>query len=64
VEIMTEEDLEETITKLKIDFLQKRIMALQDQIEIYRCWVRDLHKFLGIEGNEPKLMRDLEKEED
>ncbi|RLC62584.1 MAG: hypothetical protein DRI01_06650 [Chloroflexi bacterium] len=61
---MTEEDLEETITKLKIDFLQKRIMALQDQIEIYRCWVRDLHKFLGIEGNEPKLMRDLEKEED
>ncbi|OQX50611.1 MAG: hypothetical protein B5M53_12155 [Candidatus Cloacimonas sp. 4484_209] len=55
---MTEEDLKETITKLKIDFLQKRIMALQDQIEIYRCWVRDLHKFLGIEGNEPKLMEE------
>jgi len=63
---MSEEDLEETITKLKIDFLQKRIMALQDQIEVYRCWIRDLHRFLGIEGNEPKLVRDLlhEKEDD
>ena len=61
---MTEEDINETIAKIRIDFLQKRIMALQDQIEIYRCWIRDLHKFLGIEGNEPKLMRDLEKEED
>ena len=63
---MSEEDLEETITKLKIDFLQKRIMALQDQIEVYRCWIRDLHKFLGIEGNEPKLMEDVlhEKEDD
>jgi len=61
---MIEEDLEETITKLKIDSLQKRIIALQDQIEVYRCWVRDLHKFLGIEGNEPKLIEDLEKEED
>ena len=61
---MTEEDINETIVKIRIDFLQKRIMALQDQIEMYRCWIRDLHKFLGIEGNEPKLMRDLEKEED
>jgi len=61
---MTEEDINETIAKIRIDFLQKRIMALQDQIEIYRCWIRDLHKFLGIKGNEPKLMRDLEKEED
>ena len=61
---MSEEDLEETITKLKIDFLQKRIMALQDQIEVYRCWIRDLHKFLGIEGNEPKLIEDYKKEEE
>ena len=63
---MTEEDLEETITKLKIDFLQKRIMTLRDQIEIYRCWIRDLHKFLNIKDNEPKLMQDLlhEKEDD
>ena len=61
---MTEEDINETIAKIRIDFLQKRIMALQDQIEIYRCWIRDLHKFLGIEGNEPKLIEDLEKEED
>jgi len=61
---MTEEDINETIAKIRIDFLQKRIMALQDQIEVYRCWVRDLHKFLGIEGNEPKLIEDLEKEED
>ena len=61
---MTEEDINETIAKIRIDFLQKRIIALQDQIEIYRCWVRDLHKFLGIEGNEPKLIEDLEKEED
>jgi len=61
---MTEEDINETIAKIRIDFLQKRIIALQDQIEIYRCWIRDLHKFLGIEGNEPKLIEDLEKEED
>ena len=63
---MTEEDINETIAKIRIDFLQKRIMALQDQIEVYRCWIRDLHKFLGIEGNEPKLVRDLlhEKEDD
>jgi len=54
------------MVKIRVDFLQKRIMALQDQIEVYRCWVRDLHKFLGIEGNEPKLMEDLlhEKEDD
>ena len=63
---MTEEDINETIAKIRIDFLQKRIMALQEQIEVYRCWIRDLHKFLGIEGNEPKLMEDLlhEKEDD
>ena len=61
---MTEEDINETIAKIRIDFLQKRIMALQDQIEIYRCWVRDLHKFLGIEGNEPKLIEDYKKEEE
>jgi len=60
---MTEEDINETIAKIRIDFLQKRIIALQDQIEVYRCWVRDLHKFLGIEGNEPKLIEDLEKED-
>jgi len=61
---MTEEDINETIAKIKIDFLQKRIMTLQDQIEIYRCWIRDLHKFLGIEGNEPKLIEDYKKEEE
>ena len=61
---MTEEDINETMAKIRIDFLQKRIMALQEQIEIYRCWIRDLHKFLNIKDNEPKLMRDLEKEED
>ena len=61
---MTEEDINETIAKIRIDFLQKRIMALQDQIEVYRCWIRDLHKFLGIEGNEPKLIEDYKKEEE
>ena len=60
----TEEKINEIITSLKSASLRERIMALQDQIEVYRCWIRDLHKFLGIEGNEPKLMRDLEKEED
>jgi len=54
-----EEKLNEIITRIKTDFLRERKMLLQDQIEIYRCWIRDLHKFLGIEGNEPKLMRDL-----
>ena len=58
---MTEEDINETIAKIRIDFLQKRIMALQDQIEVYRCWVRDLHKFLGIEGNEPKLIEESDE---
>ena len=58
---MTEEDINETIAKIRIDFLQKRIMVLQDQIEVYRCWVRDLHKFLGIEGNEPKLIEESDE---
>ena len=55
----TEEKINEIITRIKSDSLRERIMLLQDQIEIYRCWIRDLHKFLRIEGNEPKLMRDL-----
>jgi len=60
----TEEKINEVITCIKSDSLRGKIKLLYDQIEIYRCWIRDLHKFLGIEGNEPKLMRDLEKEED
>jgi len=55
----TEEKINEVITRIKSDSLREKIMLLYDQIEIYRCWIRDLHKFLGIEGNEPKLMRDL-----
>jgi len=31
---MTEEDINETIVKIRIDFLQKRIMSLQDQIGV------------------------------
>ncbi len=54
-----EEKINEIITRIKSDSLREKIMLLYDQIEIYRCWIRDLHKFLGIEGNEPKLMRDL-----
>ena len=54
----TEEKINEVITRIKSDSLREKIMLLQDQIEIYRCWVRDLHKFLGIEGNEPKLMEE------
>ena len=54
----TEEKLNEIIANFKTDFLREKIL-LHDKIEIFRCWIRDLHKFLGIEGNEPKLMRDL-----
>jgi len=56
---MSEEDINERIAKFKIDYLQEKIISLQDQIEIYRCWIRDLHKFLEIEGNEPKLMCEM-----